>query len=172
MIELSGVDMFDPKCVISPFYAGNHTFDRPPVDAWCITTNGTRKRNGCAVLGAGVAKKAVSIWPELPLQLGVMIKLNGNRLHEFSVPVSMGEAVRGKWLAKLIAFPVKHEWFEQADLSLIRQSAQQLVDLTNSRNWSHVVLPFPGVGNGKLPKDDVRPVISAILDYRFSIVSL
>ena len=49
-------------------------------DAKCITTNGFIKKNGEAVMGAGVAKEAAIKYPELPEKLGYSIGVNGNRV--------------------------------------------------------------------------------------------
>lgn len=41
-----------------------------PCDALCIPTNGTRRHDGCAVMGRGVAAQAAQRWPWLPRALG------------------------------------------------------------------------------------------------------
>jgi len=54
---------------------------------------------------------------------------------------------------------------------LIRQSARQLVEMADKFGWGSVVLPRPGCGNGGLDWDDVRPILEAILDDRFTVVT-
>ncbi len=59
-------------------------------------------------------------------------------------------------------------WMARSDLELIRCSAQQLVTLTHQHQWKSVVLPRPGCGLGQLSwQDEVRPLLSTILDERF-----
>lgn len=72
----------------------------------------------------------------------------------------------------LVIFPVKHAWYEPADLDLIRQSAIELLTLTAAQGWKTVLLPRPGCGNGQLTWDQVRPVIAPFLNDRFVVVHL
>lgn len=72
----------------------------------------------------------------------------------------------------LISFPVKHKWFEAADLSLIERSAKQLMLLISCTEFEKVLLPRPGCGNGRLQWADVKKVLEPILDERVYIVSL
>jgi hypothetical protein len=128
-------------------------------DAYCITTNGFVKKNGEAVMGAGCAKEAATRYPSLPAVLGIHIKLRGNLvwLYEVTPP--------------LLMFPVKHNWYEKADLELIVKSAVDLMKWVDGKQWQKVLLPRPGCGNGKLKWDDVKIVLEPILDNRIWIVS-
>lgn len=141
------------------------------VDAICITTNGTLKKNGSVVAGAGVALTAKNMWPEFPVYLGQLVKHKGNVVHSV-----MNEDRYWIW-----SFPVKHNYWEKADIKLIEQSCKQLVDLADEfehfrllqpitgRNIS-VALPRPGCGNGRLKWEDVKPICEKYLDDRFFIV--
>jgi hypothetical protein len=131
-----------------------------PADAYCITTNGFVKKNGEAVMGAGCAKEAAKRWPDLPRILGNNIKSAGNLVN-----------LLWKDEAILVAFPVKHNWFEKADIELIERSAAQLMILTEVAGWQKVLLPRPGCGNGRLEWADVRKVLEPILDERVYVVS-
>ena len=71
----------------------------------------------------------------------------------------------------LVSFPVKHNWFENADIKLIEQSANQLVKLADNNNWNKILIPRPGCGNGNLKWSNVKPVLETIFDDRFHIVS-
>ena len=56
-------------------------------DARCITTNGTIKNDGRAVMGRGVALQAATLYPTLSLELGQFLNDYGNVLafwREFS----------------------------------------------------------------------------------------
>lgn len=128
-------------------------------DARCITTNGTVKRNGRAVMGRGVALQAKTKHPNLERLMGNFLVQNGNILG--CIPA---------WL--LFTFPVKHNWWEIADLELIRQSCLQLMWVLNeSPELQRVLLPAPGCGNGGLFYQDVLPAIRPLLDDRVCVVS-
>lgn len=131
-------------------------------DAIVITTNGSLKRNGDAVMGKGCALDAAEIDPLLPARLGMMIAVEGNRLHVFH---------GWKETTALVAFPVKHQWYNRADLSLIVDSTVSLLDEANRWDWEDVVLPRPGCGAGRLDwEKNVKPLIEIVLDNRFTVV--
>jgi len=138
----------------------------------CVTTNGYVKQNGSAVMGRGNALAMKNIIPGLDEKLGEHIRLNGNNV--------------GFIFHRVIAFPVKPAagtvdqalphvrgiyagndqvpgFHCQADLTIIERSARQLAQLIKDKNISEVYLPVPGVGNGRLTKQQVIPVISGIL---------
>jgi hypothetical protein len=37
--------------------------------------------------------------------------------------------------------------------------------------WQHIVMPRPGCGNGGLDWADVEPVLSKLLDDRFTVIT-
>lgn len=112
-----------------------------------IPTNGTVKKDGCAVMGAGLAYDAKKRWPDFPKKLGHSLQIYGN------VPMPFDEY-------KIITFPVKHNWWEKADIGLIELSARTLRDMTDNRiMFSCIFLPHVGCGNGKLNWKDVKPIL-------------
>lgn len=134
-------------------------------DARCITTNGTIKKNGALVMGRGCAKEAAQRFSLLPIRLGNQVSIAGNHVHVDMLPPST---------YILITFPVKHNWWEKADIELIRQSAHELMnlDLMKSNALQDVLLPRPGCGNGGLDWfTEVKPVIESILDDRVIVIS-
>lgn len=131
-------------------------------DAICLTTNGFFKNNGRAVMGRGNAKQAKDLYKGIDLEFGKLLKKNGNIV----------QIVRMKPIP-IISFPVKHKWWERADLDLIRKSAFELVKLTDWNVWQKVILPRPGCYNGKLKwLSQVKPILREYLDDRFYIISL
>lgn len=130
-------------------------------DGWhCVTTNGyISQYKHRAVMGRGCAKEAADRWPQLPFKLGRKIHANGNHVYLFSE-------------LDLITFPVKHNWWERADLELIKQSAQELNNLSGVIGAAPVYLPRPGCGNGGLRWEEVKPVIEPILKSdQFTVVT-
>lgn len=125
-----------------------------------ITTNGFVKRVGTCVMGRGCAKQATIRFPGLPHKLGTRISAEGN--HVFYFPEH-----------RLITFPVKHTWWEVADLGLIERSARELLKLIEVKKIKEAVyLPRPGCGNGRLKWEGVKKLLSPILKSdQFHIVT-
>lgn len=117
----------------------------------CITTNGFLKKDGSAVMGRGVAQQAAGRHPVLPFWLGQQIRDHGNQVHVHA----------GK---RMVFFPVKHKWYEKADLDLIATSAKQLESFMEVYDISKIYLPRPGCGNGQLTWEEVKPVIEFLDD--------
>lgn len=136
----------------------------PGAQALCIPTNGTITKNGHGVMGRGVALQARHMFMALPMDLGWHLETHGNHVGIIRAAVALLPA------PTLIAFPVKHQWREDADLELIARSADELIVLTNQHKWSLVVLPRPGCGNGRLEWAAVKPILEPKLDDRFLVV--
>lgn len=151
-----------------------------PADVRVITTNGTVKKNGEAVMGRGCAAEAKARFPHLPKLLGEALKVRGNKVHYFYEPGN-------KYYICLFTFPVKHQWMQKADLALIGKSAKEIQEMA-LESWTTIVMPRPGCGNGGLrwcwwqdagykgrcqdpDCDGVKHVISPILDDRFHVIS-
>lgn len=135
-----------------------------------ITTNGYVKNNGKAVMGRGCALEARNRFRDLDLILGEQITENGNNVrrlvtqhHNSNFP---------QQAITLVSFPVKHNWWEPADLALIERSAIQIANLAwRNGHWQHIIIPRPGCGNGQLNWSDVKPILEPILDDRFLIIT-
>jgi hypothetical protein len=130
-------------------------------DAICITTNGTLRHDGRAVMGRGCALAAVQRWPHISTILGDHIALSGNGVYSLIVDKS----------TMVLSFPVKNNWWEKADIDLIKRSARDLMAIADAENWEKVILPRPGCGNGKLSWNQVRETIKDLLDDRFYIIT-
>ncbi len=137
----------------------------------CITTNNFVKRNGEAVMGRGVARQAAFRFPGLARELGERILVRGctgngkHSLDEASVKVFTSK--------RLVAFPVKFAWWEEADIGLIKHSAIQLVEeVLPAIEVDRIYLPRPGCGNGKLKWAGVKKELDGILDERVIVVTV
>ncbi len=122
-----------------------------PADYRLITTNGTVKKNGECVMGRGCAFEAKRKYPHLAKDLGELIQAYGNRVWGFPN-------------TNLISFPVKHNWYEKADLELIKRSTKQLEDIARLDYGITYVLPRPGCGNGGRKWEEVKPIVSILPD--------
>src|SRR3990167_1023266 len=126
-----------------------------PANWIVIPTNGSIRQDGACVMGRGVALQAKKRYPKLPYELGERISTYGNVCFTFK---DYG----------LLTFPVKHKWFEKADLELIEHSAKQLLYVVDRP----IYLPMVGCGNGRLLWRDVAPVLDKYFDDTFTVVTL
>ena len=119
-----------------------------------ITTNGFIKNNGCAVMGRGVAAQAKIKFKGIDTTLGQMLKINGNIVQCLYFHLSS---------APIFAFPVKHNWWEKADLNLIQKSAESLQRMAEATPEQKFIVPRPGCGNGSRDwETEVRPIIEPL----------
>jgi len=125
----------------------------------CITTNGSVKKDGTAVMGAGCALEAAKRYPEFPKWLGFVIRGSG-----------ISSVILSPY--HIFVFPVKHDWQDNADLSLIILSCHQLIWLLDELRIGEVILPRPGCGYGGLQwETQVKPAIKDILDDRVKVIT-
>lgn len=135
-------------------------------EAVCVTTNGIVKRDGMAVMGAGIAKQANQSFDKLALKLGYYLTKYGNRVFDMGVYKNTRTGI----MTRIITFPTKYDWRNDSDIELIKTSALQLVELCDKRNITTCYLPCPGCSNGGLDWErQVRPLLEPILDDRFVI---
>ena len=119
-----------------------------------ITTNGFVKRNGEAVMGRGCAFEATQRIPNIAATLGTLIRDRGN------IPSLIQQE------PPLYSFPVKHKWWQKADLGLIQNSLFYLSQIMMTIGWQkqYFVLPRPGCGNGQLEWTSVKPLFVSVSD--------
>jgi hypothetical protein len=137
------------------------------IDTVVITTNGFVKKDGRAVMGRGCAREARDNLTSgsLPIDqiLGYAIRQDGNHVHD----LGSWKHVSGRRF-RILTFPVKTNWWEDACPELIERSAGEL-DITARRmGLRKVAMPQPGCGNGRLSWDEVKPLLSC-LDGRFVV---
>ncbi len=120
-----------------------------------VTTNNVVKRDGEAVMGAGIALEAARRFPALPKELAERMKSNGHRIHYFQ---EYG----------IVAYPTKFHWKDKSDLNLIIAGAVQLkADVNTFRYQQRPVkyyLPRLGCGNGGLEWHNVAKAVQPYLD--------
>lgn len=135
-------------------------------EAACVTTNGMRKYNGDAVMGAGVALEAQKNYLVADL-LGKYLEQYGNRVFNLGLHPNLktGDMFR------LFSYPTKFNWKENSSLDLIEKSARELMQCCDKFSVERCYLPPVGCTNGRLNFfQDVEPIIKKILDDRFIIV--
>lgn len=141
-----------------------------PLVVRCITTNGYIKSDGRAVMGRGCALEATKLIPTLPLVLGTHLKKRGNVIMgplKFSgSPATYGGESP---IYNILTFPVKYSWEQDADIHLIRQSAEELIKIATKRRELVFVLPRPGCGNGRLKWEHVKQWLRNLPDNVYVI---
>ena len=99
---------------------------------------------------AGIAKQVRDRWHGVDVKLGSQIEHMG----KYGLIV-------GK---KLGIFQVKRFYGDSASLELIDYSTSMLYDFATCHSDKRIDLNYPGIGNGKLEKSEVEPIISVLPD--------
>ena len=126
------------------------------VDHFIITTNAIVKSNGALVMGAGIAKQVRDGHPESDLFCGDAVK------HWKSQDDVYGFIETD--LGSLCLFQVKKHYKDQASIELIMHSTAQLKLHAEKHPHQSYALNFPGIGNGKLSYDQVKPIVDQLPD--------
>lgn len=145
-------------------YHKGDIFNRGPFEnPWIvIPTNLVVRKDGHAVMGAGLAKEAADMFPGLSLALGNHIKTRDSELY-----------VRHP----VICLPTKTHFKNPSDLNLIADGCTRLAQLSEAwylvGHTNNVLVPRLGCGLGGLNWErEVRPVVDSILsDRRFVLIS-
>lgn len=152
-------------------YGGNLFLLPDGPQAAVVTTNGIVRKDGDAVMGAGIAKYARDHFPGIAQALGLLLKKYGNHAYFMGSWTdqarSMANLSPGVFVATM---PTKHDWRDDSDVNLIRRSAKELVAVADRNNLTKLYLPAPGCTNGRLDYlAQVRPVLARELDERFVV---
>lgn len=120
-------------------------------DLKLVTTNSYVRKDGALVMGRGAALQAKEKYPDLPYIAGATIK-HMNRY---------GLRIFPQYNTGL--FQVKYSYSDDASLELIDFSTNMLCALAHVYCGT-IVLNFPGIGNGRLSRDDVMPIVKRLPD--------
>lgn len=122
-----------------------------PADIRIVTTNSYINKLGELVMGRGAALEAKTRYPDLPKMAGKVIR------HMSDYGVLYFPTLR------IGLFQVKRHWRDDADLSLIHESAFWLHMFAQCVSGT-IVLNYPGIGNGRLPEHEVEREIRDLPD--------
>ena len=141
------------------FQTGDMWTVYPTADLFLITTNSMLRRDGALVMGRGIARQARERFPGLDKVLGQhILNLCGNQ-GKYNLLISP------RWpAAKLGAFQVKQHYRQPASLELIQRSAAALCAWCVEHPEAVIALNFPGIGNGRLPRTAVLPILQQLPD--------
>ena len=127
-------------------------------DIFMITTNPIRKIDGAVVMGRGIALEAKTRFPQLPYDFGnALSKLHPEIDQQFVGEIGIYDGT------PIWFFMVKDHWREEAKLDIISSSVFYLhhgFDFKNKR----IDLNFPGIGNGRLPRESVLHLLEDLPD--------
>lgn len=143
--------------------------DGVPVVGICFTSNPGVRKDGRAIMGAGVAKAFRDKFNDLDLEYGkILVGSRVNLTTDFGARKLDGRDVR------IIAFPTKNNWKYNSTIELITLSAMRLktmIETDKVLSSGIVLLPRPGCSNGGLQWDEVRKVIKPILPKNVVIIT-
>lgn len=131
-------------------------------DLFLVTTNPIVNRNGELVMGRGIAKQMADRFPGAAKEFAIQTAIGRTTGNPF-VSTLYYESVFGKQTVGY--FMVKAHWKEPAKITIIMQSTAALIRLANrSKLMQRIDLNFPGIGNGKLDRDYVKPLLDYLPD--------
>ncbi len=147
---------------MATFHKGDMWDRLGKVDLFCITTNGTIKKDGRLVMGAGIAKEARDRLPGIDRNLAEAIQRDPTFPHTFW-------PTENNTMQRILPFQVKNHFREMADINLIEHSCYLLLREILNRLTLYgytitVALNFPGIGYGGLERNKVLPIISILPD--------
>ncbi|HRQ42154.1 MAG TPA: hypothetical protein PLD25_29900 [Chloroflexota bacterium] len=126
-------------------------------DLFLITANATTTTRGALVMGRGIARQAKERFPGLDATLGGHIQALCSNQGIYGLLVSP------RWpAAKLGAFQVKRHYSQPAIMELIQRSTAALCAWCVEHPDAIVHLNYPGIGNGRLRRENVLPIIAQL----------
>ncbi len=132
-------------------------FSCPPQDAFIVVpTNVGWTRDGRNVMGAGVAKVAAKLWPELPVDYGKWCQN-----HKGKIYVDKKNRIICLPSKPLNAAQPWASWRYKSDPTTIRESFVQLREWVDAHPNDKVKLPLFGAGNGGLRTADALRIVQA-----------
>jgi len=122
-----------------------------------ITSNGSLTPDGRAIFGRGAARQAALRYPGLAEKLGRLLADGGSQVYDLGCGI--------------VSFPVEETPWSLPDLRIIARSAGELRLLADRAGWERIIVPRPGCGGGGLQWKEVRPLLAACFDHRFTVIS-
>lgn len=140
---------------MAQYLIGNF-LDDPDATEIVVPTCGVFKRNGELVMGAGAAKAAKLRFPGI--QHCEAFTRTPGRIHRYGAFILQERGKRAIW-----ALQTKMDYRDDADLELIDYSLATIAPWM--RDMPIVSMAYPGIGKGKLSKEDVQPLIEKHLGF-------
>ena len=129
-----------------------------------VTTNGVIKHDGTLVMGAGAAKQAVERIPGIALEAAnAIIKWRADNQGKSDYGFLMVREPTADTVGFAL-FQVKHHWKDKALITMIMHSASDLHTVSQRNKDIQFRINFPGIGNGRLPRDQVESLLNRLPD--------
>lgn len=132
-------------------------------DGFFVTTNAFIKKDSGLVMGRGAAKQLKELIPESPFKLAAAIRRRQEHTGSPRYGLVLVDDPETYHLHGQAygAFQVKTHFKDYANLGLIDHAAAMLADWANDpiAQQDLYVVNFPGIGNGKLERKHVLPVL-------------
>ncbi len=125
-------------------------------DLFLITTNPIVTQAGKLVMGRGIAAQMRDNFPGSDVEFANLVRAFPQRhvMTMYYAPV---------FDAQLVGFfMVKLHWNAPAHIPTIMRSTAELIEI--APQYERIDLNFPGIGNGKLKREDVLPIIEQLPD--------
>lgn len=127
-----------------------------------VTTNSFVKKDGSLVMGRGIAKQVKEMFPGIDADFGFAISSRGKSEGFYG---TLSHILH----PKIRAFQVKYHWAAPAEYTLIRKACEFMMmdkDTDEALENKQMVyfLNFPGIGNGRLKREAVLPLIEKLPD--------
>lgn len=127
-------------------------------DLFCLTTNASINRDGTLAMGRGIAAEAAKRWMGLRRFAGEAVRAAGD---------SYGLIILDDYYSRpkrFGLFQTKGDWRKPAVPRLIMRAAAMLSEQAQAHPEWEIVLPMPGVGEGKLQEEVVLPLLGDLPD--------
>lgn len=121
------------------------------------TTNAVVKKNGELVMGKGNALELAKREPWLPKRMGDSLK-------GLVAPWTYHGRIFKQTDYWVGCFQTKHHWKDKSDIELINSGVEKLRKIGAAYPDITFYLPFPGIGNGGLKREDVLPLLQGLPD--------
>lgn len=128
-------------------------------DIFMITTNPIIRKDGAVVMGRGIALEAKNRYPSLPYDFGKALKELHPEIDQQNVGFIGKYEYTNVWF-----FMVKDHWQNEASLDIIERSVFHLKHGFADMDKKRIDLNFPGIGNGRLKRDAVLPLLQSLPD--------
>ena len=119
-----------------------------------ITTNSTLNNKGHLVMGAGNAKQAKEVCPELPKIFGEQIRKGCGNLGLYGL-------LRHN---QYFALQTKLDWRDKSPIKVVSLSIYKLNLAANKHPDKIFGVPFPAINHGGLKEKDVLPMLLSLPD--------
>jgi len=120
-----------------------------------VTTNSFVRKDGNLVMGRGAAYTASQLDPRTPRVYGQAITSMGKHMGVYGL--------LHNYNSDFGLFQVKRHWSDDASTRLITYSAQCLAFHAEESQAARWALNYPGIGNGRLTRDLIDPILSRFL---------